>query len=195
MPKRLLLLSCFVLLVALGLSACGGGGDETAKVEEVIKTSATSTNPADCQKLQTQKFMEQVSQESGAAALKECEEEAENEEGAKSAKVADVEVEGSDATAQVTLGGNSLEGQTLELALVQDGSQWKLNEVVKFTKFNQAKLVQSFEKEFKQSSEEVPAKIANCFIGALGKRSQAEVEDLLFGTSSKAFEEVLKSCR
>lgn len=194
MSKRLLLLPCFLLLLAVALAACGGSSDETGKVEETIETAATATDPAACAKTQTQKFMEQTSGEPGKAPLKACEEEAEKEENAESVKISNVEVNGSDATAEVVLsGGNALEGQTLEVALVKDGDQWKLNEVVKFTKFDKAKLVESFEQEIEKSGE-ASSKFAACFIKAFEEADQAEVEKMLFGGNEKAFEEIAREC-
>jgi len=192
--KRLLLLPCLLLLSALCLAACGSSGDDEGKVEEAIEAAATTTDPADCAKFQTQKFMEQTSQESGSGALKTCEKEAKKEENAESVEIANTEVDGSNATAEVTLsGGNSLEGQTLEVALVKNGDQWKLNEVVKFTKFDSAKLVESFEREIEKSGE-ASSKFATCFIEAFKRADQAEVEELLFHSSGKGFEEIAKEC-
>lgn len=194
MSKRLLLLPCLLLLSALCLAACGSSGDDEGKVEEAIEAAATTTDPADCAKFQTQKFMEQTSQESGSGALKTCEKEAKKEENAESVEIANTEVDGSNATAEVTLsGGNSLEGQTLEVALVKNGDQWKLNEVVKFTKFDSAKLVESFEREIEKSGE-ASSKFATCFIEAFKRADQAEVEELLFHSSGKGFEEIAKEC-
>ena len=194
MRKRLLLLPCILILSALSLAACGSSGGEEGEVEEVIETSATSTDPADCKKLNTQEFMEQTTQESGEAAVKQCEEEAKEEEGAKSVSVSAVEVDGSDATAEAALSGGSLDGQTLEVALVKDGDRWKLNEVVEFTKFNQAKLVEVLEEGLSEPSSEVDPKFASCVIDAFKQGSQAEVEELLFGGSSGTLEEVFEAC-
>jgi hypothetical protein len=194
LPKRLLLLPCILILSALALAACGSSGDGESEIEEAIETSATSTDPADCKKLNTQEFMEQTTQESGSAAVKECEEEAKNGEGAKSVKVSEVKIDGSDATAEVALSGGNLDGQALELALTKDGDQWKLNEVVKFTKFSQAKLVEVLEEGLSESSSKTDPKFASCVIDAFKQGSQAEVEDLLFGGSSGTLEEVFESC-
>jgi hypothetical protein len=193
--KRLLLLLGLLLLPVLALAACGsGGGDEDGKVEEAIETAATTTDPADCTKFQTQAFMEQTSQESGKAAVKNCEEEAEKEENANGATVAEVEVNGSAATAEVTLaGGNSLSGQTLEVALAKEGDQWKLDEVVKFTKFDHAKLIETFEQEIEKSGE-ASSKFATCFLEAFEEADQAKVEELLFKSAGKGFEEIARSC-
>ena len=194
MPKHLLSLPFAVLLVALALSACGGGSDETSEVEEVVATSATTTDPADCKKLQTQQFMEQVSRESGEAAVESCEEEAKNEEGAKEVRVSKVEVDGSGATAEAALkGGGALDGQAVEVALVKDGDQWKLDEVVKFTDFDHAHLVQRLEKEL-SDTDKSEAKFASCFVEAFKQASQAEVEELIFGESPQALEEVFEAC-
>lgn len=194
MSKRLLLLPCIVILAALSFAACGSGGDETGEVEEAIETAATTTNPADCDKTQTQNFMEQANGESGTAAVKNCEEEARKEENAESVKISNVEVEGSKATADVVLvGGKSIDGQTIEVALVKDGDQWKLDEIVKFTKFDKTKLIESFEREIDKSSE-ANSKFAACIIEAFEEADQAKVEELLFSGTGKSFEEIAKSC-
>jgi ABC-type glycerol-3-phosphate transport system substrate-binding protein len=193
--KRFLLFPCLLILSALALAACGSssGGDE-GEIEEVIQASATTNDPADCKKLNTQKFMEQTTQESGDAAVKQCEDEAKEEEGSKSVKVSAVEVDGSDATAEAALSGGNLDGQTLEVALVKDGDQWKMNEVVEFTKFDQAKLVEGLEGSLEEAASEVNPKFASCVIEAFKQGSQSEVEDLLFGQSPQALEEVFESC-
>jgi hypothetical protein len=189
----LLLLPCLLFLAGFAFAACGGGDDETSKVEETIETAATTTDPAECSKTQTQNFMEQTSQASGKAAVKKCEEEAEKEEGAESAKVSNVEVDGSSASAEVALGGNIFDGQTLEVALVKDGDQWKLDEVVKFTEFDHGKFVKTFEGEIEKSGE-ANSKFATCFLEAFEEADQREVEELLFNSAGKGFEEIAKNC-
>ena len=115
MLKRRFLLACLLVFSALAVVACGSSNSDESQVEEVVETSATSTDPADCTKLQTQQFLEQTTQESGKAAVKKCEEEAKGEEGAESASVSNVEVDGSSATAEAALTGGGLGGQTVEV--------------------------------------------------------------------------------
>jgi hypothetical protein len=194
--KRRFALAFLLIFSALALVACGssGNGDES-QIEEAIETSATSTDPADCTKLQTQQFMEQTTQESGKAAVTKCEKEAEAEEGAESASVSNVEISGSSATAEAALTGGGLGGQSVEVALVKNGEQWKLDEVVKFTNFDRAKLVEYFEEEFTKASSELPPKLAGCFIEVFQEGSQAEIEELLLSNSTKGLEEVAEACR
>lgn len=193
MSKRLLLVPCILLLSALAFAACGSGsgsGNE-GEVEEVIETSATSTDPADCKKLQTQRFMEQISQERGAAAVKACEEEDKNEESADSVSVANVEVSDSSAAAEAAFSGGNLDGQTVEVELVKDGGQWKMKEVIRFTEFDQGNLVEGLEAVLLKDPSEVNLGFAHCVIDAFKQGSQPEVEDLLFGGG---LEEAFEAC-
>lgn len=195
MSKRLLLLSCFLLAFSVALSACGGGSsNDESQIEEAIEKSAASEDPSVCTELQTQKFTEQTTQESGKAAVKSCEEEAEGKEGAESATVANVEVDGSTATAEAALQGGSLSGQSLEVQLVKSGDQWKLNEVVEFTKLDQEKLAETFEREFAKAKSEVSPQLASCFVEVFKEASQAEIEELLFSSSTRALQEAAEGC-
>jgi hypothetical protein len=194
LSKRLLLLPCLLVLSALAFAACGSSGGDEGEIEEVVETSATSTDPADCKKLNTQQFMEQTTQESGDAAIEQCEADAKEEVAAKSVSVSAVDVDGSEATAKAAMSGGNLNGQTLEVALVKDGDEWKLNEVVKFTEFDRAKLVGVLEAGLAEPSSEADPKFARCVIEAFKQGSQAEVEELLFGDSPGALEEVFEAC-
>ena len=194
MRKRLLLLPCLLILSALALAACGSSSDEEADIEAAIETSATTTVPADCKQVNTQQFMEQVTRESGEAAVEECEKEAENDEGSDSVSVSSVEIDGSSASAEAALSGGNLDGQTLEVVLIKDGDQWKMDEVVEFTDFDQAKLVAALEDQFAESSEEVDPKLAACFVEAFEQGSQEEVEELLFKGPVDALEELFEAC-
>lgn len=194
MRKRLLLIPCLLVLSALALAACGSGSNEESKVEEVIETAAASNDPADCRKLQTQTFAEQISHESGDGAVTRCEEEAEGREGIEAATVSNVRVNGSRARAKVALEGGTLDGQAVEVALVKSGDQWKLNEIVEFTKFDEQKLIKSLEREFEERLGEVSAKFAACFIEGFDQGGKGEVEELLLSLSNKEVEGVAKRC-
>jgi hypothetical protein len=176
--KRCFALTCLLVFSALALVACGSSGSgEDSQIEEAIETSATTTNPADCTKLNTQRFMEQTTQESGKAAVTKCKEEAEAEEGAESVSVSSVEVSGSSATAEAALTGGALSGQTLEVEL------------------DRAKLVEFVEEEFTPSANGLSPKLAGCFVEAFQEGSQTEIEELLWSGSGEGFEEVAEACQ
>jgi hypothetical protein len=144
--KRRLVFPLLLIVSALALVACGSGSSDESQIEEAVETSATSTDPADCTKLATQRFVEQTTQSEGAEAVKKCEKEASNDEGAKSATVSNVEVDGSKASADVALTGGGFDGQEVEVALVKQGDQWKLDELTGFAKFNEAKVIETLER-------------------------------------------------
>lgn len=195
MQKRHLLLPCLLLVSALFLAACGGGGggDDEGKIEGTIEKVATGGDPAACTELATMKFVEQNASEEGKAALKTCEKEAsDGEDQAKSVDVAEVEVNGSDATAEVTFQGSSLDGQSIEVTLVKDGDVWKLDETVGFTNLDQAKLAASVGKAFKKQGGE-GAELAGCAEEAFEEANQSEIEEDLFSGSEKPFIEALQA--
>lgn len=193
MLKRRLVLFCLLIVSVFALAACGGGNSDESEIETAVETSATSTKPADCKKFNTQKFMEQTSRSEGAEAVKTCEKEASEGSGAKSAAVSNVEVDGSKATADVALTGGSLGGQEVEVALVQEGDQWKLDQLTGFAKFDQETVVKTFEEEFAKSKE-VSKSLASCIVDDFEKAPQAKLEEALISGTTEGFEELAGSC-
>jgi hypothetical protein len=191
--KRRLVLPCLLIVSALVLVACGSSNGEESQIEEVIETSATSTDPADCTKVNTKQFVEQTTQTEGAEAIKLCEKEASEESGAKSADVSNVEVNGSKATADVALTGGGLSGQEVEVALIKEGEQWKLDELTGFVKFDQAKVVETLKEQFAKSSE-VSKSLATCITSAFEEAPQDKFEEALLSPSTAGFEELAGSC-
>jgi hypothetical protein len=192
---RRLFLLCLVIVSAFSLVACGGGSDsgDESEIEAAIEASATSSKPADCKKFNTQKFMEQTARSKGTEAVETCEKEASEGTGAQSAAVSNVEVDGSKATADVALTGGSLGGQEVQVALVQEGDQWKLDELTGFAKFDQATVVKTFEEEFAKSKE-VSQSLASCIVKDFEEAPQAKLEDALLSGSTEGFEELAGSC-
>jgi copper chaperone CopZ len=189
--KHFLLLPCVLILCALGLVACGGGDSDASKIEEAIETAATGTDPSKCTEVETQHFVEQSSQERGQAALKECEKEAKKGEGAaESVEVSNVEVDGSKATADVALTGGTFDSQTIEVDMIEEGGQWKANELVRFTKFDKGKFLAAIEGELGGASKGFGACVMEKFEGS----SQGEIEELLWDTSSGGFDKLAKEC-
>jgi hypothetical protein len=195
LPKRFLLLAVLLTLSALALSACGGGGDDAeGKIEEAIETSATTSDPTNCTEFETENFAEQSSGASGAAAVKACEAEQKDPEGkAESVAVSKVEVDGSKATANAAVSGGSLDNQTIEVALVEEDGQWKLDELAGFAKFDRASLVEVFETQLKKTSE-LSAEQANCIVAGIEEAPQPEVEALVLDARSNAIEEIAEGC-
>jgi hypothetical protein len=191
--RKYLLLPCVLLLFALGLAACGSGDGDESQIEDAIETSATSTDPSKCTEVETKAFVEQTSQETGAAAISECEKEAKEGEGAaESVEVSGIDVEGSKASAEAALTGGIFDGQTLEVELVEEGGQWKMNELTRFSKFDRTKLVKAFEAEIAESPQKTNKGFASCIIQDLEGSSQRQVEELMWGP--EGFAKLGKKC-
>jgi hypothetical protein len=194
--RKLHLLLPFALLVfVFGLVACGGGDSDEDKIVEVIETSVTSTDPADCKTLATQEFLEQTEFSEGPEAAKSCEEDAEDtSNNPDSVDVSKVEIDGSDATANVAFVGSDFDGQTLAVALVEEDGDWKMDQITGFVKLDQEKLATAFEEALQSGEEPLEEELAVCFVEVLREASKPEVEEIVIGGSSQPITEIIEGC-
>ena len=197
MNKRILVPLALLALAALALTitACGGGKSDEDQIAEVIEKAATTTDPSNCTELETQRFNEQNNQVQGKAANKACEEQAEaGEEQAEGANVSNVSVNEEKATAEVEFEGGSLGSQTLEVALVQEDGDWKLDQVEGFAAYDGKALGASFEKEFEENPEGVSPEQAKCIGGKIAALNKKDAETLFFGGSPEPIVALAESC-
>jgi hypothetical protein len=195
----LLVLVLFVLVIPLGVGACGGGdddggSDDTAQITEAIKTSITSTDPADCTRLQTQRFLEQSEYEVGQEAVQSCEEDAaDTSDRPDSVDVSDVQVDGESATAAVAFQGGPIGTATVDVALVKEGDQWKLDQITGIRDIDLDSFKQSFTEEIEESPD-IPAPIANCIKTAIGGVTEDQVKDAIVEGSQEAILGLFGNC-
>jgi hypothetical protein len=193
--KLRLLLPPVLLLLVFGLTACGGGGEsDEDKVVSTIETAATSTDPAVCGETQTLSFMEQTTQETGKAAEKQCEEETKSGEGnPDSVNVSKVAVEGEKATADAEFKGGNFNQQTLELALVEEGGEWKLDELTGFAKFDPASFVKALAEQL-EGEPSIEPQTASCVVGGIEELSKGELENLVIEGNTGPVVEIAEGC-
>ncbi len=195
MKKLHLLFPLALLALALGLAASGGGESDEDTIVEVIEASATSTDPADCEALSTQAFLEQTQLSKGEEAVESCEENAkETKDDPDSVEVSDVEVDGSDATAVAAFAGGNFDGQTFTVALVEEDGDWKLDEITGFAEFDQKRLGDSLEEALLSEGETLEKELAECFGEAVRQAPQKQAESLVLDGSGKALVQILEGC-
>ena len=174
-----------VVLAAAALTACGGSDDSSADEDDItaaIDKAATSGDPAACTDVQTANFNTQTAGGTAEQALKDCEQDAANTAG-DSVETTNIEVDGEAATADVAFTGGQLGGQTLDIALVKDGDQWKLDKLNGFVEFDQAALAASFVAQLEQAPDIPPATVA-CFKQQLESGAEDQVQALVLDPSS-----------
>ena len=193
---HLLLLPALLLALTLGLAACGGGGEsDEDKITSTIETAATSTDPAVCSETQTLKFMEQTAGGSGKQAEELCEREAKEGNGQPdSVTVSEVKVDGEKATANAEFKGGHFNEQTLEVALVEEGGEWKLNDFVGFAKFDPAVFIEALAEQI-ESEPSIEPQVAACIVKGIKEFSKSELEALVVENDTQAIVEVAESCQ
>lgn len=198
MSRRLLVL-LLALALPLTLAACGGddddgGGDgDEAEITDVIETSVTSTDPADCTNLQTQAFLEQTTFEEGDA-LAECEAEAaDTSDDPDSVEVTNVVVDGDSATGDVTFVGGPIDGSTASLALVKEDDQWKLDEITDIPEFNFEGFQQAFTEQLAAAGD-VPQEIADCIVQAFADAGEEQVKEVFLSGDEDQLNALFAQC-
>jgi hypothetical protein len=193
---HLTLLPALLLALTLGLAACGGGGEsDEDKIVSTIEESATSTDPAICGETQTLSFMEQTTSGSGKEAEKECETETEEEDSSDpdSVEVSKVEADGGKATADVGFSGGAFDGQKLEVALVEEDGDWKLDELTGFAKFDAAGFVGKFAEQLEKEPGIEP-QVSSCIVEGLEEAPKDELEALVIENNTQPIVELAESC-
>src|SRR5262245_61459259 len=160
------------ILAVLGLAACGSSNSNSADEDQItaaINAAAVSGDPSACTKYQTQRFVEQTNSGTGEAAVRSCEKDAPNSV-AEKVDVSDISVDGSNATATAKVTGSIFDGQTLNIALVKQNGQWKLDEFKGFENFDKAAIVAALPKEIAKEGGATPQGI-DCITTNLQKLS------------------------
>jgi ABC-type glycerol-3-phosphate transport system substrate-binding protein len=194
--KRLLLVPLLLLGLALAVAACGGGGGESAegKIASTIETAATGTEAGVCKETQTLAFMEQTNAGTGKEAEKECEEEAkQGENNPDSVKVSKIKVEGEKATADAEFQGGNFDEQTLEVALVEEGGEWKLDEFVGFANFDPTPIIAALREQLEEE-ESIEPRVTSCIVKGLEELPEEEFEKLVVENNSQPIVELAESC-
>jgi hypothetical protein len=190
--------SLLAIVAAVGLGACGDGGDdqepsaEEQQIAKVIEEAAIRADPANCSELQTESFNEQIYLETGEEATEACEEEPEEDQ-ADSVEVSEIEVDGTTATAEAAIGGGDFDGQTLALELVKEDEQWKIDRLADFAELDRDSLNAAFAENVDRDGE-TPEELRDCVVEEFESFSDHEVEDLYLSGDPQRFLDAFGAC-
>lgn len=192
--RKLLLIGSCLAMAAFGISACGDSESDEEKIASVIEDSATLSDPADCEALNTIAFLEQSEFEEGEEAVKSCEEDAEDTSGdPETVTVSEVKINGSSATAEAALVGGTFDGQTIEIGVVEEDGDWKVNQFESFVVFDREKLLAGFEQSIEEESEGGEEdEVTSCILDEFEAASDEELEEAIL--SPDAFIELAEGC-
>jgi predicted small secreted protein len=184
------------LVAAFALAACGGNGTSSAdkdQITAVFTRAATSGDPAVCTEDQTLKFTEQTSGGAkGQAAIKSCEKDAKST-AAEKIDVTDVKVDGDTATATAKATGSIFDGQTITVALVKEGDQWKLDEFKGFENFNKDAMINAFKQQISSEPGATPQAV-DCIVAQFQNASDQQIEDTFTGSNPQAENQLFAPC-
>jgi len=188
---RLFAISALVL-AALLLVACGNSDED--QITDVIKTSVKSTDPADCTKLQTTKFLQQTELAVGPDALKQCQDDSANtSDDPDSVDVKDINVDGDNATANVTFHGGSFDGSTFTVALIKDGDQWKLDKITDIPTFDLQSFVRGVTDRLLAAGK-TPQSVISCISNAVTKVGADQIKQILISGDSSQLTALFAPC-
>jgi hypothetical protein len=124
-------LAAVALLVVLGIVLLGGSDEPTEedRVRDAAEEILTTEGKGACTKLATQDFVEKSTGQEGDAAFEECD----NDPGklSESSDISKVEVDGSQATVEAKAEGGELDGEEVELSLLKQEDEWKLDDIIR----------------------------------------------------------------
>ena len=130
-----------LLVLALATGACGSGGGShsdtaanrtrtdtgtagEAAVRKAIKRVMTTDDPANCVRLATDAFIQDLYRGS----IKKCKRETQKGKSAKSVRITQVTIDGGTARAHVVASGGDNDGQALLLVLARADGIWKVDD-------------------------------------------------------------------
>jgi hypothetical protein len=187
------------VLAAFGMAACGddngGSSEDEDQITAAIERAATSGDPAACTEVETPRFVQETSGEPGdspAAAIKSCEQDA-SETPADQVDVTDIEVEDDTATAQAAVTGSFFDGQTLDLALVKEGDQWKLDQFKGFVDFSRDAMADAIGAALTKE-EGANQQAVDCVDQQIHNLPEDQVEAAFAGNDPQAEDRIFEPC-
>lgn len=186
-----LLAGVLLLVIALFVFQRLNAPSSETRIERTIGKVSTGADPAYCDELMTERYLEQTTGEEAPFADEACESEAGNG-AADSVEVREVAVDGDRATATVTNSGGSLDGSVVVVQLLERGGQWKLDRIVRFDRFDRARFRGAYRRKLHELG--FSARAANCILGRERRVPAGEIEREVLDPGDRIFAAIVVGC-
>jgi hypothetical protein len=178
------------------VAACGGDGVSLAeqRLRADVTQGLTSKDPGACTRYATQRFVERLSGERGAAAVDSCRADAENTD-FTAVDFERVAIEGDRASVTVRpRGGDGEEGlKTLELGLRRSGGHWKLDRLAG-GKLDRPAFYRATRQELTAPPGALSAATADCVLRQLDSAADDEIIRSLVAADPRLIVGPLATC-
>ena len=164
---------------------------EEAAVRQLVITAMTTSDPADCTRLYTQAFLEQITGKTGSEAVEECSDDSDDDSVADSVNIKSLVSTGSGYQAVVDIEGGDMAGSLFTMTITRGSGTWRIDRLVDvdLDMDQQAKIAGDELREEGFGSADV-----ECFVGVVKKSDEAAYEQaLLEGRSSEYAQTILAS--
>jgi len=140
-----------------------------------VKEALTTSDPAWCRELVTQRFLDQLESSEGVAARRECERDTAIYETPRSVTVSMIEVRGDTARVRAAIEGGDDDGATWGLALVRRNSDWRIDRITA-AELDFARFVRATRRYLVRPPGGYTERQADCIVRAIRNRGEAELE-------------------
>lgn len=185
------------LLAGMFLLVGCGRTDEhpRAWIRGTIKAFILGDNPTSCRLLITPRFAEQTTALRGSSAVRACEGQARrSRRDARTVRVGKVDLNGQVADAAVAIRGGDLDGQTVELRLIEKAGFWKLDRFTRLVRLNRYALLRTFAREYRQRQESTTTGVGGCVLRVLRRAPKQRIAAFLFSGPADAIRRVYEDC-
>jgi hypothetical protein len=152
---------------------------DSFRIEDAIDSAYTSRDPEYCVDDVTETYMEQRYKVTSPYADDLCEEYS-TQNRADSVDVSDIDIHGDYATAAVAVTGGNANGQVVEVQLVNQDGDWKVDRVVRNLVLNRGALVNAYAAQFARLGASAGEQA--CAGAAVRRLSEAELERMGLGS-------------
>jgi hypothetical protein len=179
------------LLIALTPVVHAAFPSDEVKIETAIDEALTSQDPSYCSEYVTEGFLEQQTKLPAPFADDDCESYAEIRR-ADSVRIGDVEVDGDRATATVVIEGGRLDGQCVEVELVKQDGDWKVNRILRFVRFDRRAYENAYRDGFAEFGS--PPGSGDCAVDRIRRLTNADLQSLVVGRRPGPLPQIAVHC-